>query len=135
MPPGFGTSEGGEAMFKLSIEAGFGFERFGRVRCVVTHADLQPTVAACLRRPGDSTWRAMAPDALRIEDGLITEIVVFPADSFLAFRLPMVMGSASGDGQMSLAYSMLGEARSFSATPAVADRRKGDPVNRWSPYF
>ena len=36
---------------------------------------------------------------------------------------------------MSLIYSMLGEVRSFSATPAVADRREGDPVNRWSPYF
>jgi putative oxidoreductase len=34
-----------------------------------------------------------------------------------------------------LIYSMLGEVRSFSATPAVADRRERDPVNRWSPYF
>ena len=32
---------------------------------------------------------------------------------------------------MSLIHSMLGEAQSFSAPPAVA----GDPVNRWSPYF
>jgi hypothetical protein len=39
----------------------------------------------------DSTWRAMALDVLRIEDGLITEIVVFPPGSFPAFRLPMVM--------------------------------------------
>jgi len=36
---------------------------------------------------------------------------------------------------VSLIYSILGEVRSFSATPAVADRREGDPVNRWSPYF
>jgi hypothetical protein len=35
---------------------------------------------------------------------------------------------------VSLIYSMLGEVRSFSVTPAVADRREGDPVNRWSPY-
>ena len=33
----------------------------------------------------------MALDVLRIEDGLITEIVVFPPDSFPAFRLPMMM--------------------------------------------
>jgi hypothetical protein len=33
----------------------------------------------------------MALDVLRIEDGLITEIAVFPPDSFPAFRLPMVM--------------------------------------------
>jgi hypothetical protein len=35
---------------------------------------------------------------------------------------------------VSLIYSMLGEVRSFSATLAVADRREGGPVNRWSPY-
>jgi hypothetical protein len=46
MPPDFGATEGREAMFKLSIEEGFGSERFGRVRCVATHADLQPTAAA-----------------------------------------------------------------------------------------
>ncbi|MGA7625935.1 MAG: hypothetical protein WB630_02975 [Candidatus Acidiferrales bacterium] len=91
MPPDFGAIEGREAMFKLSIEEGFGSERFARVRCVVTHADLQPTVAAYLRRPGDSPWRAMVLDVLRIEDGLITEIVVFPPDSFPAFRLSMVI--------------------------------------------
>jgi len=62
------------------------------------------------------TWRAMAPDVLRIEDGLITEIVVFPPDSFPAFRLPMVMRRAAGDEQMSLVYSMLGEVRSFAGT-------------------
>jgi hypothetical protein len=28
---------------------------------------------------------------LRIEDGLVTEIVVFPPDSFPAFGLPMMM--------------------------------------------
>ena len=44
--------------------------------------DLQPAVAAYVCRPGDSTWRAMALDVLRIEDGLITEIVVFPPDRF-----------------------------------------------------
>ena len=96
MPPDFGATEGREAMFKLSIEEGFGSEQFGRVRCVVTHADLQPMVAAYLRQPGDSTWRAMALDVLRIEDGLITEIVVFPPDSFPAFRLPLVMDAPPG---------------------------------------
>jgi RNA polymerase sigma-70 factor, ECF subfamily len=62
-----------------------------RLRCVVTHANLQPAVAAYVCRPGDSTWRAMALDVLRIEDGLITEIVVFMPEAFPAFGLPMVM--------------------------------------------
>jgi RNA polymerase sigma-70 factor (ECF subfamily) len=93
MPPDFGAADGRDEMFKLWREGGFGSERFGRLRCVVTHANLQPAVAAYVCRPGDSLWRAMALDVLRIEDGLITEIVVFPPDSFAAFGLPMVMDS------------------------------------------
>ena len=91
MPPEPDTAEGREAMFKLWIEGGFGSERFGHLRCVVTHANLQPAVANYLRRPGDSNWRALALDVLRIEDGLITEIVTFSPDSFPAFGLPMMM--------------------------------------------
>ena len=91
MPPEPGVAEGRDEMFKLWIEAGFGSERFGRLHCVATHANLQPAVANYLRRPGDSTWRALALDVLRIEDGLITEIVVFMPDNFPAFGLPMMM--------------------------------------------
>jgi RNA polymerase sigma-70 factor (ECF subfamily) len=94
MPPDFGTAAGREAMFKLWVEEGFGSERFGRLHCVVTHANLQPAVAAYVCRPGDSTWRALALDVLRIEDGLITEIVVFPPDSFPLFGLPILMDPA-----------------------------------------
>jgi RNA polymerase sigma-70 factor (ECF subfamily) len=94
MPPEPGVAEGREAMFRLWIEGGFGSERFGRLRCVVTHANLQPAVAAYVCQPGDSNWRALAMDVLRIEDGLITEIVVFMPDNFAAFGLPMMMGAA-----------------------------------------
>jgi hypothetical protein len=55
MPPDFGAAEGRDEMFKLWVEEGFGSERFGRLHCVVTHANLQPAVAAYVRRPGDST--------------------------------------------------------------------------------
>src|SRR4029077_1615822 len=65
MPPDFGAADGRDEMFKLWVEAGFGSERFGRLRCVVTHANLQPAVAAYLCRPGDCTWRAMAMGVLR----------------------------------------------------------------------
>ena len=94
MPPDFGAADGRDAMFELWREAGFGSERFGRMRCVVTQANLQPAVACYLCRPGDSTWRAMALEVLRIENGLITEIVVFPPDRFLLFGLPMTMEAA-----------------------------------------
>jgi RNA polymerase sigma-70 factor, ECF subfamily len=94
MPPEPGVAEGREAMFKLWIEGGFGSERFGRLRCVVTHANLQPAVACYRFQPGDSTWRALAMDVLRIEDGLITEIVVFMPENFPAFGLPIIMDEA-----------------------------------------
>jgi RNA polymerase sigma-70 factor (ECF subfamily) len=91
MPPDFGAADGRDEMFKLWVEAGFGSERFGRLHCVVTHANLQPAVAAYVCRPGDSTWRALALDVLRIEDGLITEIVTFMPDTFPLFGLPILM--------------------------------------------
>jgi RNA polymerase sigma-70 factor, ECF subfamily len=91
MPPDFGSAEGRDEIFNLWIESGFGSERFGRIRCVATHANLQPAVACYQCRPGDSTWRAMVLELLRIEDGLITEIVVFPAGRFPMFGLPMMM--------------------------------------------
>jgi RNA polymerase sigma-70 factor (ECF subfamily) len=95
MPPNFGMAEGRDDMFKLWVEAGFGSERFGRLRCVVTRANLQPAVAAYVCRPGDFAWRAMALDVLRIEEGLITEIVVFPPDTFPLFGLPMLMDAGT----------------------------------------
>ena len=94
MPPEPDMAEGREAMFKLWIEGGFGSERFGRLRCVVTNANLQPAVACYRCQPGDSTWRALTLEVLRIEDGLITEIVVFMPDNFPAFGLPMIMDPA-----------------------------------------
>ncbi|HME90511.1 MAG TPA: sigma factor-like helix-turn-helix DNA-binding protein, partial [Myxococcaceae bacterium] len=94
MPPEPGVAAGRAAMFKLWIEGGFGSEQFGRLRCVLTHANLQPAVACYRRQPGDSNWRALAMDVLRIEDGLITEIVVFMPDNFPAFGLPMMMDAA-----------------------------------------
>jgi RNA polymerase sigma-70 factor (ECF subfamily) len=60
----------------------------------VTHANLQPAIACYRCPPGDSTWRALALDVLRIEDGLITEIVVFMPDNFPAFGLPLILDPA-----------------------------------------
>ena len=94
MPPEPGTAAGRDAIFKLWMEGGFGSERFGRVRCLVTHANLQPAVACYRCPPGDSIWRALALDILRIEDGMITEIVAFVPENFPAFGLPMTMEAA-----------------------------------------
>lgn len=71
----------------------------------MTLADLPPAVAAYVRRPGDSTWCVLTLDVLRIEDGLMTEIVTFMPHNFPSFGLPMMMDAAAGDEQMSLIYS------------------------------
>jgi RNA polymerase sigma-70 factor (ECF subfamily) len=91
MPPDFGEADGRDEMFKMWREAGYGTERFGRLRCLVIHANLQPAIAAYVCQPGESDWRAMAVNVLRIEEGLITEIVAFPPDRFAMFGLPMMM--------------------------------------------
>ena len=91
MPPQPGVAAGRDAIFRLWVEAGFGTERFGRLRCVVTRANLQPAVAAYVRRPDDSAWRALALDVLRIEEGAIAEIVTFSPDCFPSFGLPLMM--------------------------------------------
>lgn len=94
MPPDPDIAVGRDAMFKVWIDGGFGTESFGQLRSVITRANLQPAVACYVRQPGDSTWRALAMDVLRIEEGLIAEIVVFMPDRFPAFGLPMTMDAA-----------------------------------------
>jgi RNA polymerase sigma-70 factor (ECF subfamily) len=87
MPPHATWYAGREAIVVAS-EKGFDPE-FGRLRCVVTGANLQPAAAWYLRRPDDSEYRPLALDVLRIEGGLVAEIssFVFPG-LFPAFGLP-----------------------------------------------
>jgi RNA polymerase sigma-70 factor (ECF subfamily) len=62
---------------------------FGHLRGVVAAANRQPAVAHYLRGPGESAYRPLALDVLRIEGGCVAEIssFVFPA-LFPAFGLP-----------------------------------------------
>jgi RNA polymerase sigma-70 factor (ECF subfamily) len=67
-----------------------GFEPgFGQLRTLVTAANRQPAAAHYLRRPGESEYRPLALDVLRVEEGRIAEIAsfVFP-ELFPAFGLP-----------------------------------------------
>lgn len=60
----------------------------GEFRTVATAANRQPAVAAYVRRPGDSEYRALGIDVLRLEGGLVVEITRFiRADIFEAFGL------------------------------------------------
>jgi RNA polymerase sigma-70 factor, ECF subfamily len=61
----------------------------GQLRTVATAANRQPAVAAYVRRPGDSEYRALGIDVLRFEGELVVEITRFiRADIFAAFGLP-----------------------------------------------
>ena len=61
----------------------------GQLRTVATAANRQPAVAAYVRRPGDSEFRALGVDVLRLEGGLVVEITRFVStDIFAAFGLP-----------------------------------------------
>ena len=61
----------------------------GELRTVATAANRQPAVAAYVRRPGDSEYRALGIDVLRLEGDLVVEITRFvKADIFAAFGLP-----------------------------------------------
>jgi RNA polymerase sigma-70 factor, ECF subfamily len=91
MPPEPGTWKGRDTMIRAWVEGGFGTSGFGRLRCLPTRANLQPAVACYRLREGDTTARALAMDVLRVEDGLITEIVTFGPDVFDAFGLPATL--------------------------------------------
>jgi RNA polymerase sigma-70 factor, ECF subfamily len=89
MPPEPGLYLGRDVIVAGWKEGGgFDTEGFGHMRGVLTRANMQPAVACYLRRPGDSEYRPLAIDVLRIEDGRVAEIVTFPGSLFPAFDLP-----------------------------------------------
>ena len=91
MPPQAQWWRGNEAIVASWVEGGFGSPSLGRFRCVAVSANRQPAVAAYLRRPGESEYKPLALDVLRIEDGCVAEIVVFGPEVFPAFGLPPAM--------------------------------------------
>jgi RNA polymerase sigma-70 factor, ECF subfamily len=87
MPPHAVWFEGRESIV-IASQQGFAPE-FGRLRSITTAANMQSAAAHYLLRPGDSEYRALALDVLRVEDGLIAEITSFVLpELFPAFGLP-----------------------------------------------
>ena len=86
MPPHPTWYAGREAIVIASRK---GFDpAFGSLRTVLAGANTQPAVAHYLRGPGESVYRPLAVDVLRIEDGLIAEIASFASpELFPAFGL------------------------------------------------
>ena len=67
---------------------GFDQPGFGRMTGIVTRANMQPVVACYRQPPGESEFKPLALDVIRIEDGAIAEITTFPSELFPAFGLP-----------------------------------------------
>jgi RNA polymerase sigma-70 factor (ECF subfamily) len=64
----------------------------GRIRFLATMANRHPAAASYVRRPGESVYRPMGIDVLRIEDGLVAEITAFlRPDLFPIFGLPVTL--------------------------------------------
>ena len=91
MPPQPGVWEGRDTVVQAWVEGGFGSESFGSMRCVVTRANGQPAVAGYVRTPGTDAHRPLALDVLRIEDGLVREIVTFDGGLLEHFDLPATL--------------------------------------------
>jgi RNA polymerase sigma-70 factor (TIGR02960 family) len=62
----------------------------GEFRLVPTRANRMPAAANYLKPLGDSEFRALALDVLRIEDGRLVEITTFEPHLFVHFGLPQV---------------------------------------------
>jgi RNA polymerase sigma-70 factor, ECF subfamily len=88
MPPEPVLVTGREEIVSFWADGGFGSDTFGRLRCLLTRANRQPAVAVYVRRAGDSEYRALALEVLRIEDGAVAEITTFEPALFPEFGLP-----------------------------------------------
>jgi RNA polymerase sigma-70 factor (ECF subfamily) len=90
MPPHPFLYDGIAALIPL-FERAFGPESPGEWRLVPTRANRMPTAASYLKAHGDTEFRAVKFDVLRVVDGLIAEITTFDASLFPAFGLPAVL--------------------------------------------
>ena len=89
MPPTPAWYVGADAIVEAWVQGGFGDDAWGHLRCVLTRTNKQPAVACYVKRAGDSEYRPLALDVLRIEDGAFAEITAFPLEPLLdALGLP-----------------------------------------------
>jgi RNA polymerase sigma-70 factor (ECF subfamily) len=87
MPPQPTCYQGREAVAAF-FENALGAGRIGEFKLVPTRANRQPAAANYLRSPGDTVFRALSLDVLRIEGGQLVEITTFEPKLFPAFGLP-----------------------------------------------
>ena len=90
MPPNPMLYEGRDAVMEL-MRGAVGPERPGEWLLVPTRANRMPAAATYLRAHGDTLFRALKLDVLRVNDGLIAEITTFDARLFGEFGLPLTL--------------------------------------------
>jgi RNA polymerase sigma-70 factor (ECF subfamily) len=90
MPPSPQWWVGPENIVEAWVQGGFGDDSWGHLRCLLTEGvNKQPAVACYVKRAGDTEYRPLALDVLRIEGGAVAEIAVFPLEPLLkALALP-----------------------------------------------
>jgi RNA polymerase sigma-70 factor, ECF subfamily len=92
MPPNPQWWMGAEEIVASWVEGGFGDPARGELKCVPTRANRQPAVAVYHRRPGESEFRPLMLDVLRVEEDGVAEIVAFPLEPLLeALGLPQTL--------------------------------------------
>jgi RNA polymerase sigma-70 factor (TIGR02960 family) len=74
------------------LERAFGPDRDGDWRLLPTAANRMPAAASYLRRPGDTLFRPLKLDVLRIEGDRVAEVTTFGSGLFPAFGLPATLG-------------------------------------------
>jgi hypothetical protein len=89
MPPERQHHVGAERIVEAWVQGGFGDDAWGHLRCVLSSANKQPAVAFYVKRAGDSEYRPLALDVLRIEGGEVAEVIAFDLEPLLkALGLP-----------------------------------------------
>jgi RNA polymerase sigma-70 factor, ECF subfamily len=91
MPPNPEWYRGRDVLIEAWTPVMAGPQAWGEFRCVAVAANRLPALANYLRRTGETEFRAMSLDVLRVEDGLIAEITTFGPDLFGRFGLPDVL--------------------------------------------
>jgi RNA polymerase sigma-70 factor, ECF subfamily len=88
MPPEPFHTLGRDATVAGWVSGGFGGPEWSDFRCTLTRANRQPAVACYVRKPGSDAHKLFAVDVLRVEDGLIAEIVTFSGRALEPLGLP-----------------------------------------------
>jgi RNA polymerase sigma-70 factor, ECF subfamily len=92
MPPYPDWWVGNEKIVAAWVEGGFGSPSWGELKCLRARVNRQPAVACYVRKPGDSVYRPLALDVLRIEGGAVAEIIAFPLEPLIdALGLPATL--------------------------------------------